>query len=214
MVEAIDRCDDANLCEELGDLLLHVVMQARMGEERGVFDLEAVAGGICAKMVRRHPHVFGGAEAADTGQVLKRWEEIKRLEKGGDAGSALDDVPRSLPGLLRAQAVQKKAARVGFDWPDAAPVFGKLEEETGEIREAMADGDPAAIEREVGDLLFTVVNLARKLGVDAETALAGTTNRFTARFRAIEQRLAADGRSVDGTPLAELDRIWDEVKGE
>jgi MazG family protein len=214
VLEAINLGDDANLCEELGDLLLHVVMQARMGEERGAFDLDEVAEGICAKMVRRHPHVFGSDELRDTNEVLRRWDEIKRAEKGGATGGALDHVPKSLPGLLRAQAVQKKAARVGFDWPGAGPVFAKLVEETDEIREAVGSGDQAAVEREVGDLLFTAVNLARKLGVDAETALAGTTNRFMGRFRAIEERLAAEGRSVEGTSLEELDRIWDEVKRE
>jgi MazG family protein len=186
-------------------------MHARMAEERGAFDLENVAAEICEKMIRRHPHVFGDTAVADSGEVLQQWEAIKRKEKGGNAG-VLDSVATSLPALLRAQTLQKKAARVGFDWPDAEPVFAKLEEETAEIREAVSWNDPAAIEAEIGDLLFSAVNLARKLGVDAETALAGSNKRFIARFQHIEQTLSAEGRRVEDTPLEELDRIWELAK--
>lgn len=215
VIEAIDLGDDANLREELGDLLLHVVMHSEMGRERGAFDLAQVADGICEKMVRRHPHVFGDAEASDSAAVLKQWEEIKRLEKSGKPPAGiLDGVSKSLPALLRAQEAQKKAARVGFDWPDAEPVFEKISEETAEVREAMAAGDRAALEAELGDLLFSVVNLARKLGVDAETALSGSTRRFISRFRSIERRLEAEGRRVGETPLAELDRLWELAKND
>ena len=212
VIDAIERVDDANLREELGDLLLHVVMHAQMAAERGAFTLEEITAGICEKMIRRHPHVFGESKAADSNEVLKQWEAIKRQEKGGSTG-VLDGITASLPALLRAQTVQKKAARVGFDWPDAEPVFAKLEEETAEIREAVARQDPAAIEAEIGDLLFSAVNLARKLGVDAETALSGTIKRFTARFRHIEGALFADGRRLEDTPLEELDRLWEQAKG-
>lgn len=213
VIEAIDLGDDANLREELGDLLLHVVMHAQMGRERGAFDLGQVADGICEKMIRRHPHVFGDAEASDAAAVLKQWEEIKRLEKNGKAsGGILAGISKSLPALLQAQTVQKKAARVGFDWPDAEPVFEKISEETAEVRQAMAAGDLAALEAEIGDLLFSVVNLSRKLGIDAETALSGSTRRFISRFQSIERRLEAEGRRVGDTPLPELDRLWELAK--
>ena len=215
VIEAIDLGDDANLSEELGDLLLHVVMHSEMGRERGAFDLAQVADGICEKMVRRHPHVFGDAEASDSAAVLRQWEEIKRSEKSGKPpGGILGGVSKSLPALLRAQEAQKKAARVGFDWPDAEPVFEKISEETAEVREAMAAGGRSGLEAELGDLLFSVVNLARKLGVDAETALSGSTRRFISRFQSIERRLEADGRRVGDTPLGELDRLWELAKND
>ncbi len=211
VIDAIERADDANLCEELGDLLLHVVMHAQLAGERGAFTLEEIAATICEKMIRRHPHVFGDKLAADSEAVLKQWEQIKREEKGNDGG-LLDGVARSLPALLRSQTLQKKAARVGFDWPDVEPVYGKLAEEIGEVREAFEQNDPAAVEAEIGDLLFSAVNLARKLGVDAETALAGANKRFASRFRHIEQTLRAEGREWEGTSLEELDRLWEQAK--
>ena len=211
VIDAIERADDSNLREELGDLLLQVVMHAQLAGERGAFTLEEIAVTVSEKMVRRHPHVFGDKSAADSEAVLKQWEKIKREEKGGNAG-VLDGVASSLPALLRGQTLQKKAARVGFDWPDVGPVYEKLAEEIGEIREAVDSGDAAAVEAEVGDLLFSAVNLARKLGVDAETALAGANKRFSARFRHIEQTLRSQGRDVEGTSLEELDRIWEQAK--
>ena len=211
VIDAIERSDDANLREELGDLLLQVVMHAQLADERGAFTLEEIATTVSEKMVRRHPHVFGDKLAADSDAVLKQWEKIKREEKGGNAG-VLDGVATSLPALLRGQTLQKKAARVGFDWPDIEPVYEKLAEEIGEIREAVESKEQASIEAEIGDLLFSAVNLARKLGVDAETALAGANKRFLARFRHIEQTLGAEGREVEGTSLEELDRIWEQAK--
>jgi MazG family protein len=211
VIDAIERSDDANLREELGDLLLQVVMHAQLADERGAFTLEEIATTVSDKMVRRHPHVFGDKLAADSDAVLKQWEKIKREEKGGNAG-VLDGVATSLPALLRGQTLQKKAARVGFDWPDIEPVYEKLAEEIAEIREAVESKEPAAIESEIGDLLFSAVNLARKLGVDAETALAGANKRFLTRFRHIEQTLGAEGREVEGTSLEELDRIWEQAK--
>jgi MazG family protein len=211
VIDAIERSDDANLREELGDLLLQVVMHAQLADERGAFTLEEIALTVSEKMVRRHPHVFGNKMASDSAAVLKQWEKIKREEKGGNAG-VLDGVSTSLPALLRGQTLQKKAARVGFDWPEVEPVYEKLTEEIAEIRQAVSENDPAAIEAEIGDLLFSAVNLARKLGVDAETALSGANKRFFARFCYIEQTLRADGREVEGTPLQELDRIWDQAK--
>jgi len=212
VIDAIEREDDENLKEELGDLLLNVVMHAQIADERGAFAIEEVAAHVCEKMIRRHPHVFGDKQADTSGQVLRQWEQIKRTEKGGLSAGLLDGMATALPALLRAQNVQKKAGRAGFDWPDVAPVFDKLEEEIGEVREAIASGDTKAVEHEVGDILFSAVNLARKLGVDAETALASTTNRFIRRFQAVERDLAKTGRRVENTPLAELDRIWDKIK--
>ncbi len=188
VIEAIERADDANLKEELGDLLLHVVMHSQMAGERSAFTLEEVAAGICDKMVRRHPHVFGDKLAKDSADVLRHWEQIKKEEKASRVGR-LDGLPASMPALLRAQNAQKKAGRAGFDWPDAGPVFEKLEEEVAEVRKALADGDARAVEAEVGDILFTAVNLARKLHVDAETSLASATNRFIRRFEAVEREL-------------------------
>ena len=212
VIDAIERGDDKNLQEELGDLLLNVVMHAQMADERGAFALEEVAANVCEKMIRRHPHVFGDKLADTSGQVLRQWEQIKRAEKGDTSASLLDGITAALPALLRAQNVQKMAGRAGFDWPDVEPVFAKLEEEIGEVREAIASGDSKAIEAEVGDILFSAVNLARKLGIDAETALASTTSRFIRRFQAVERDLAETGKRVENTPLAELDRIWDKIK--
>jgi len=212
VIDAIERRDDDNLKEELGDLLLNVVMHAQMAGERGAFVLEEVAAEVCEKMIRRHPHVFGDKLADTSAQVLRQWDQIKQAEKGKAPASLLDGVPAAQPALLRAQTIQKKAGRAGFDWRDAAPVFDKLGEEIAEVRDALASGDQQAVEQEVGDILFTAVNLARKLGVDAETALSSTTNRFIRRFRAVERELAAEGRKVEGTPLEELDRVWEKIK--
>lgn len=209
VIGAIESADDANLREELGDLLLHVVMHAQMAGERSAFTLEEVAAEICEKMVRRHPHVFGDKLAKDSEAVLRQWDQIKRAEKGKPAG-ILDALPTSMPALLRAQNTQKKAARVGFDWPDVGPVFEKMQEEISEVQAALAAGDAKAVEDEVGDILFTAVNLARKLHVDAETTLAAATNRFIKRFRAVEKELG--DRKMEETPLEELDRIWDRIK--
>jgi len=209
VIEAIGRADDANLKEELGDLLLHVVLHAQMAGERSAFTLEEVAADICDKMIRRHPHVFGDKLANDSTAVLRQWEQIKQEEK---KSGVLDGLPTSMPALLRAQSAQKKAARVGFDWPDVEPVFEKLEEEVEEVRDALADGTRREVEEEVGDILFTAVNLARKLHVDAETSLTAATNRFISRFHAVEHELG--DRKMQETPLEELDKIWNRIKHE
>lgn len=210
-VEAIEKADDANLREELGDLLLHVVMHAHMAGERQAFRFEEVVEGICEKLIRRHPHVFGEATADDSREVLRQWEQIKRAEKG-DRASIMDGLPASLPGLLRAQNAQKKAARVGFDWEEASGVLEKVEEEIAELREALARGDARHAEEEMGDLLFTMVNLSRKLHIDAETAVAAATRKFIARFRAVEETVTARGGRVEDTPPAELNALWETVK--
>jgi MazG family protein len=211
VVEAIVNADDTNLSEELGDLLLHVVMHAQMAGERGAFGFREVVDGVCEKLVRRHPHVFGSGHAADTGEVLLQWEQIKRAEKG-EGASIMDGLPASLPALMRAQNTQKKAARVGFDWRDSSGVFDKLEEEFAELRTALACGDLKNVEEEFGDVLFSAVNLARHIKVDAETALAAATSKFIHRFRAVEKAVTDSGRRVEDCPVEELERHWQAVK--
>ncbi|MEQ1859830.1 MAG: nucleoside triphosphate pyrophosphohydrolase [Chthoniobacteraceae bacterium] len=208
VVDAIDSGDDANLREELGDLLLQAVFHAQIAEDEGRFDLDAVAHEHCEKLIRRHPHVFGDHVAEDSADVLRRWDDIKRAEKGAVLESLLDGVSTGMPALLHAEKIQKKAAKVGFDWPDVAPVYEKVREELLETEQA----PPAEREEELGDLLFAVVNLARKLGIDAETALHGATRKFSARFRGIEALARARNLSLETLTLAELDALWDEVK--
>ncbi len=211
VIEAINSSDDANLREELGDLLLHVVMHSQMASERGAFEFDHVVAEICEKLVRRHPHVFGDREAADSAEVLKQWEEIKRGEKARH-DSVLDGLPAAFPALMRAQKAQKKAARVGFDWEAPADVLDKIDEEMREVRDAMAAGDQAAVAEEIGDLLFSVVNLSRKLHLDAETTLADATAKFIRRFQAIERAVSASGRTIDACSTGELNAIWDDLK--
>jgi len=211
LIDAIDNADDANLREELGDLLLHVVMHAQMAGERGAFEFDAVAAEICEKLIRRHPHVFGEQSAADSGEVLRQWEQIKRAEKG-DRSSVLDGLPRALPALMRAQNAQKKAARVGFDWSEAEEVLAKIDEEIAEVRQAMAAASKEAVNEEIGDLLFSVVNLARKSGLDSELSLNVATEKFVARFRAVEKAAAESGRRVEDCTAEELNAYWDAEK--
>lgn len=212
VVEAIEKSDDTNLREELGDLLLHVVMHAHMGGERQAFTFDEVVDGICEKLIRRHPHVFGDTKADNTGAVLLQWEQIKRAEKGDESASILQGLPAALPSLLRAQNAQKKAARVGFDWPEIEPVYEKINEEVAELREAVASGQREHVEEELGDLLFSVVNLSRKLKVDAETSLAASTRKFIHRFQAVETVLRKRGVNIEDASLAEMDAIWDAIK--
>lgn len=211
VLEAIDTGDDANLREELGDLLLHSVMHAQLADERGAFTFDEVAEEVCDKLVRRHPHVFGEVEAADSAAVLHQWEAIKRSEKSGRT-SAIDGVPANLPALMHAQKIQKKAARVGFDWPSANPVYAKVAEELDEVKAAVASGDATAIEDEVGDLIFAAVNLARKLGIESETALLSATQKFAGRFRKVEELARDDGTPLEGMSEEELDVLWERAK--
>lgn len=215
VVAAIDSRDDTNLREELGDLLLQVVFHSQIAEEEARFGFDAVALEIARKLVRRHPHVFGLESAADSDAVLVRWEQIKREEKaasGREAGeSVLDGVTPGLPALAHAAKIQKKAASVGFDWDELEPVLEKVREEVAEVG-AVLDGGGARLEEELGDLLFAVVNLARKAKVDAEVALSAATRKFSNRFREVERLAAARGVEVKGQTLQELDRLWEEVK--
>jgi tetrapyrrole methylase family protein/MazG family protein len=215
LLEAMDGQDLALHIEELGDVLLQVVFQCAIREEEGVFTFDDVARTLADKLVRRHPHVFGDAEAATSGQVLRNWEAIKQTEKGkAPDRSAIDGVPAALPALLKAQRVQAKASRVGFDWKDSSGALGKIEEEFGELKEALASGDAAHAAEEMGDLLFAAVNTCRFIDVDAEGALEGTTRKFSRRFREVERRIREQGRALKDCTLAEMDAVWDAVKAE
>ncbi|MGE0846912.1 MAG: nucleoside triphosphate pyrophosphohydrolase [Flavobacteriaceae bacterium] len=217
VADAIARHDMDDLVDELGDLLLQVFFHAQMAREAEKFDFGDVVEAITAKMIRRHPHVFGDAGARDAGEVRKSWEEIKAAEKrergksGSRLDSRLDDVPASLPPLLRAVKLQKRASRIGFDWNDPRAVLDKIEEETGEIREAVeSGGDRAELTAEIGDLLFAVCNLARHLDVSPEQAAIAANAKFERRFRAVEARYDAAG---DPAPSLEtMDGWWDEAK--
>ena len=194
--------------EELGDLLFQVVFQAQIRSERGEFDLRDVVGAISEKLTRRHPHVFGDEDASDPEAVSARWDELKAQEgKGG-----IEDIPRALPALSRAAKVGKKAAKVGFDWPDVAGPLSKVDEEAHELRRAISAADSAAIEHELVDLLFAAVNVSRHLGVDPELALRAATERFLDRFAHVRDRLAQDGQTPQEVSLERLDELWNEAK--
>ncbi len=213
VADAIERNDLEALREELGDLLLQVAFHAQMAHEMGAFSFEDVAAGICDKMLRRHPHVFGDARVESAEAQTQAWEAIKAAEKAarGAGGGQLDDVPAALPALTRAEKFGRRAARIGFDWPDATGPRAKIDEELGELDAAIAAGaPPESLEAEIGDLLFSVANLARHHGVDPETALRRTNARFARRFRHVEGRLAQSGRTQ--ASLEELDVWWEEAK--
>lgn len=216
VADAVERGDFADLREELGDLLLQVAFHARIAEEQALFNFEDVAAAIAEKLIRRHPHVFAGVEFEDDAARLNFWENSKISEKEERAGvgpeSILSGVAASLPALMRAQKLQKKASRHGFDWTEIEPVFAKVEEELEETRLAFQSGDQTHIEEEIGDLLFVVVNLARHLGVDAETALRGSNEKFSRRFRHVEQNLVDSGQNMAETTADELDRLWEHAK--
>ncbi len=214
-LEAIDAADDAELCEELGDVLLQVVFHAQIAAEEGRFDIEAVGQAIVDKLVRRHPHVFDDASADGADEVLLRWEQIKkqeRREQGKAAPSLLEGIPKHLPALMRAHRVQAHVAQQGFDWDDIDGALDKVEEEFAEVRRAWEQGKAAAVEEEFGDLLFSLVNASRFLKVEPEQALRRAVAKFEHRFRALEETVHARGEEVAALSLAVLDEIWDEVK--
>jgi MazG family protein len=220
VADTIATGDIKALQGELGDLLFQVVYHARIAEEQGAFALADVVTAISDKLVRRHPHVFGSPEQRKAGVTPGFWERIKAEERAEEAAkpgnaapsSLLDDVPQGMPGLTRAVKLQDKAARVGFDWPDLAPVLAKMREEVTELEEATAGGNRDRIEDELGDVLFVLANVARWLEVDPEAAARRANAKFARRFRYIEARLAAEGRSPERSDLAEMDRLWDEAK--
>lgn len=219
LLAAMDRPEDtANYVEELGDVLLQVMFQCVMAEQEGRFTFDDVANAIADKLVRRHPHVFGDVVAKDPATVLKNWEQIKQQEHRKEARhSALDGVPPTLPALLKAQRSQEKAARVGFDWKDAKGPLAKIREELAELEEAVAASDDTALDphvkEELGDLLFSVTNLARHLKADSESALEGATAKFARRFRAVEAGAKEARRDLKGMSLAEMEALWDAAKG-
>lgn len=217
VADAIERKDLPGLKDELGDLLLQVVFHARMGEEIGAFDFDAVADTIVDKMLRRHPHVFGSVNAATKAAVNDNWERIKAAERAekhtsDEPSSVLDGVARALPALARAEKLQRRASRVGFDWGAPEPILDKIAEEIGELGAELASADRAKITDELGDVLFAVVNLARHLDIDAEVALRGTNAKFERRFKYIEKMLLKDGRAPENSSLGEMDALWREAK--
>jgi ATP diphosphatase len=216
VADAIEREDFCDLRDELGDLLLQVAFHARLAEERKLFDFEDVAAAICEKLVRRHPHVFGDVQFESDEARLHFWESSKRNEHrektGREPAGALSGVAASLPALMQAQKLQKRAARHGFDWKEAGPVFDKVMEELAETRAAFLAGDRKHLYEEVGDLLFAAVNLARHLKLDAECALRASNRKFSRRFRYIEDRLMTEGRAMAECTPEELDALWEEAK--
>jgi MazG family protein len=212
-VDAIRSGDKAHMREELGDLLLQVVMHAEIASETDSFDLDAVAHDVSEKLIRRHPHVYGDSDASTTEGVLAQWDAIKQVEKGSPKRSLLHGVGKGLPALSRAAKLQKKVGKVGFDWPDTDGVIAKIREELDEVVEAL-DGneDRQRYEEEIGDLLFSVANLARKLGSDPEVLLAATNEKFMSRFAAVEQALEASGKTVDRATLDEMETAWQAAK--
>jgi len=214
VLEAIDAGDSREHCEELGDLLLQIVFQAQLAKEEGRFDFADVAQAISNKLVSRHPHVFGDADVKDAEGVLRQWAALKREEKKakGRGESVLEGVPKEMPALARADRLTEKASRIGFDWPDPAGARAKVDEELRELDEAIATGDRDALEHEIGDVLFAVANLSRKLGLPPEEALRGSVSRFIARFEHIERELARRGVAHGGATLTEMDALWNEAK--
>jgi tetrapyrrole methylase family protein/MazG family protein len=213
-IEALDAGQTGHIVEELGDVLFQVVFHCQIAREHGEFTMADVLQALLQKMTRRHPHVFGSAEVANSGEALRQWERIKRAESGdGEASpSALDGVPKSLPSLLRAQRLQEKAGRVGFDWPTWREAWGKVREEIAETDEAISTGDAERVRAELGDLLFSLVNVARLLEIDAEGSLRQAADTFTRRFKEVEATMRAEGRQVEDASAEELDRQWLAVK--
>lgn len=213
-LEALDVGETGHIVEELGDVLFQVVFHCQIAREQGEFTMADVLQAVIQKMTRRHPHVFGNTEVANSGEALRQWEQIKRTEAGaeGTPRSALDGVPKSLPSLLRAQRLQVKAGRVGFDWPTWREAWSKVREEMVEADEAMVAGDADRVKAELGDLLFSLVNVARLLEIDAEGSLRQAADTFTRRFKEVEAAMRAEGRQVDEASPEELDRQWLAVK--
>src|SRR5690349_4917396 len=212
VVDAIDRDERLDLCEELGDFLLQAVFVAEITREEGSFDIYDSVTAIHDKLVRRHPHVFADVEANDAEQVLVNWEKLKQDERKAENKSVLSGVPQAMPALLKASRLTEKAARVGFDWRRTEDVFDKLDEEVAELREAVAGGDRSHIHEEIGDLLFTVANIARKVNVNPEEALQSTSRKFMRRFESMESRVRERDQNLDQLELEEMDRLWDDAK--
>ena len=213
VIEAINKNDRDLLLEELGDLLMQVVFHAQIETEAGGFNFDDVCDGISKKLIERHPHVFGDVNVSGVDDVLTNWDNIKRRSKGQNKGSeTMLTVPRELPALMRASKIQQKAAKLGFDWPDVAGAMDKLSEERVELKEAIESGDKAASAEELGDLLFSAVNVSRFIGCDAEEALTSATDKFITRFQKLERLAKERGIDLEAASLAEMDKLWDEIK--
>lgn len=211
-VDTIKRGDWEHLKEELGDLLLQVVFHSELAEEAGRYNLDDVARGVSDKLVRRHPHVYGDSTASDTESVLNQWDAIKRQEKGSEEKPYLHDVGKGLPAMLRAAKLQKKAAKVGFDWPDDHGVVDKIREELGEVEEELESGNRNGLGEEIGDLLFSVVNLARRHKLDPEILLESTNIKFESRFATMEKALQSEGNVLQAATLDEMEAKWQDAK--
>ncbi|MGQ9607963.1 MAG: nucleoside triphosphate pyrophosphohydrolase [bacterium] len=209
-LEAIDEKDDEKIEEELGDLLMQVLLNAQIAKEEGKFDIYGVIQKIKEKLIRRHPHVFGDVKVKSAHEVIQNWDEIKSKEK--ERESLMDGIPTNLPALIRARKVQSKASRVGFDWDKSEDVFIKIEEELRELKESIEKGEHDSIEEELGDILFSIVNLSRFLNIEPEIALMKTTAKFIKRFKQMELRIANDGNKIIDYDLKGLDEIWNSIK--
>jgi tetrapyrrole methylase family protein/MazG family protein len=215
VIDAIDSGDPDKIKEELADLFFHIIFHCQIAQENGAFDIGSVMALCLDKMTRRHPHVFGDASAATSEEVLRQWDEIKKKEKGNEERkSVVDGLPKHLPALQKAQKLQKKVAKVGFDWTNIQDVIAKVDEELGEVKEAIQENKPENIEEEVGDLLFSVVNLARFLKLDTENVLHKTIYKFVDRFKMVETELASMGKDIEKCTLEEMDTVWNKVKEE
>lgn len=213
VIEAINKDDKVLLCEELGDLMLQVVFHAQIETEKDCFNIDAVSDGICKKLIERHPHVFGEINVDGVEDVLTNWDDIKRRTKGQKTTTqAMQAVPRELPALMRSTKIQKKAKKAGFDWDNISGALDKLEEEIAELREAISSDDDNACFDELGDVLFSAVNVSRFIDVDAEEALTAATDKFFNRFSIVEQLADKKGIDMKNTSLEELDKLWDEAK--
>ncbi|MGN0542262.1 MAG: nucleoside triphosphate pyrophosphohydrolase [Acutalibacteraceae bacterium] len=213
VIEAINKDDKELMCEELGDLLMQVVFHAQMEKENNVFDFSTVADGVCQKLIERHPHVFGDVSVSGVGDVLTNWDAIKRKSKGQKSTTqAMQSVPRELPALMRATKLQKKAADAGFDWSEVNGALDKLEEEIGELRRAVENNDKANMSEELGDVLFSAVNVSRFIKSDAEEALTAANDKFLSRFTQVESIAAERGIDMRSSDISELDKLWDEAK--
>lgn len=211
VIDAIESRSNTKMVEELGDLLYQIYAHAQIADESGAFDIDDVADGITDKLIRRHPHVFGSEVILDGEGVADRWEKIKKEEKKGNE-SILSGIPAHLPALLKAFRAQEKAARIGFDWSEVNDVEKKLEEEIGEFRQAVSSGDKESVFEEFGDILFTLVNLSRHIGIDPEDALQQSTKKFISRFRIVEESAKAGGKELSDMDLSEMDSLWNKAK--
>ncbi len=213
-VEAIESGNNTDLKEELGDLLMHIIMQIEIANEKSEMTLEEILDGISDKLVLRHPHIFGDKQNLSVEEIKVNWEKIKNLKEKKSRDSVLEGIPMKMPAIIVAQRIQEKAASVGFDWKTLEPVFDKIEEEIQECKKAIKNKDHDNIEEEIGDILFSVINLSRNLDIDAETALRRTINKFNSRFQFVEKNLKNEGKNIYETSLEEMDKLWEMAKKE